>query len=195
MNATTPARTWTRTPDGYRAGDAEITDNGAGLGPAAGSGRWALTIAGRWVENLDTLAEAKVAAARLLERAEAERLEVARVAEIDRRAMLARRIGRARRADAAAYVIERNLRLGRYQGRNSRSTEATLDMHRQRFDAEVGVIVGEFGDDGRLVGGLLTTERDLRRRVGEARDAGERRPELAARLARVRTNLRMFGAS
>lgn len=50
---------WQRTEDGYVRGDAEVTDNGAGVGPAKGSGRWAVTIAGRWIENVDTLAEAK----------------------------------------------------------------------------------------------------------------------------------------
>lgn len=51
--------TWTRTEDGYRSGTIQITDNGKGLGPAKGSGRWAVTIEGKWVANVDTLAEAK----------------------------------------------------------------------------------------------------------------------------------------
>jgi hypothetical protein len=51
--------TWTRIPGGYRNGGAEIFDNGAGLGPAAGSGRWAIMVDGRWICNEDTLAIAK----------------------------------------------------------------------------------------------------------------------------------------
>lgn len=60
--------TWQRTLDGYeRRGTVhvEITDNGGGFGRAKGSGRWALTVDGRWIENLDTLAEAKARAANI----------------------------------------------------------------------------------------------------------------------------------
>jgi hypothetical protein len=47
----TPTRTrWVRIPDGYACGNAEITDNGAGFGPVKGSGRWAVTVAGKWVD-------------------------------------------------------------------------------------------------------------------------------------------------
>ena len=66
---------WERLDDGhhwgYRSSDGsfEITDNGAGFGPSAGSGRWALMDAGRWISNFDTLALAKnEAAMRLSER-------------------------------------------------------------------------------------------------------------------------------
>lgn len=58
--------TWTRIDTGsalgYERGRYQIFDNGAGLGPSQGSGRWALVIDGRWVANLDTLALAKAAA-------------------------------------------------------------------------------------------------------------------------------------
>jgi hypothetical protein len=53
---------WARIEDGYLKGDARITDNGAGIGPARGSGRWAVEIAGRWIANVDTLDEAKALA-------------------------------------------------------------------------------------------------------------------------------------
>jgi hypothetical protein len=50
---------WERTGDGWRFSAAEITDNGAGLGSARGSGRWAVVIAGTWIANIDYLADAK----------------------------------------------------------------------------------------------------------------------------------------
>lgn len=52
---------YSRTADGYRLGRIDITDNGGGFGPAKDSGRWALLLDGRWLRNLDTLAEAKAA--------------------------------------------------------------------------------------------------------------------------------------
>jgi hypothetical protein len=67
-NAMAP-KGWTRTPYGYVKGNARIDDNGGGLGPAKGSGRWAVTWAGWWVANVDTLAEAKALADRQAERA------------------------------------------------------------------------------------------------------------------------------
>lgn len=55
--------TWQRFDEtfktGYRLGDVEVTDNGAGMGPARGAGRWALSVGGRWVANIDFLADAK----------------------------------------------------------------------------------------------------------------------------------------
>jgi hypothetical protein len=63
----TPTRTrWVRIPDGYACGKAEITDNGAGFGPAKGSGRWAVTVAGKWVDNVDTKREAMALAAKTM---------------------------------------------------------------------------------------------------------------------------------
>lgn len=57
-----------RIADGYQAQAADgriiqILDNGNGLGPSKGSGRWALMVGGTWIANLDTLAEAKASAA------------------------------------------------------------------------------------------------------------------------------------
>jgi hypothetical protein len=61
-----PKMKWTRIEDdggrGYQSGNTQVWDNGAGVGAAAGSGRWALLIDGRWVANLDTLAAAKAQA-------------------------------------------------------------------------------------------------------------------------------------
>lgn len=50
-----------RIPEGWvdPTGRAVISDNGGGFGPAAGSGRWAVTIDERWIANIDTLVEAK----------------------------------------------------------------------------------------------------------------------------------------
>jgi hypothetical protein len=53
------AAPWTRIEDGYESGQARIYDNGSGVGPSKGSGRWAVEIANKWVANVDTLAEAK----------------------------------------------------------------------------------------------------------------------------------------
>ena len=50
---------WQRTSAGYRSGTFDITDNGGGFGPAKGNGRWAVSSYGRWLRNLDTLAEAQ----------------------------------------------------------------------------------------------------------------------------------------
>lgn len=57
---------WTRIEDGYQSGSLQIFDNGSGVGPTAGSGRWALVAEGRWVGNYDTLAAAKAEAAAML---------------------------------------------------------------------------------------------------------------------------------
>lgn len=51
---------WTRIEDGYAYGErVRVWDNGAGLGPAAGSGRWAVEVDGKWLSNEDTLKDAK----------------------------------------------------------------------------------------------------------------------------------------
>lgn len=58
-------QTWKRIDDGAdwgyerQDGGVKILDNGAGLGSAKGSGRWALVVRGKWIANIDTLAEAK----------------------------------------------------------------------------------------------------------------------------------------
>jgi hypothetical protein len=54
---------WTRIEDGYKAGRAQIFDNGQGVGPSKDSGRWAVTVDGRWIANADTLRDAKALAA------------------------------------------------------------------------------------------------------------------------------------
>lgn len=63
MLATQGGMNWTRHDDGYESGRAKIYDNGGGLGPSKGSGRWAVEVDGKWVANVDTLAAAKQRAA------------------------------------------------------------------------------------------------------------------------------------
>jgi GNAT superfamily N-acetyltransferase len=55
---------WSRIEDeeGYERGSARIFDNGGGLGPARGGGRWAVEIDGKWISNEDTLVQAKAKA-------------------------------------------------------------------------------------------------------------------------------------
>jgi hypothetical protein len=50
-------------------GRAEISDNGGGLGPQQGCGRWAVMIDGRWIANVDYLPAAKQMAAEILDEA------------------------------------------------------------------------------------------------------------------------------
>jgi hypothetical protein len=50
---------WHRIEEGYESGNARIFDNGAGLGPTKGGGRWAVEVDGKWLANVDTLDEAK----------------------------------------------------------------------------------------------------------------------------------------
>lgn len=66
-------RKWTRMTDprrpfdGYETEGAEVTDNGNGFGSTVGSGRWAVTVRGRWLANVDGLVEAKALAERTLD--------------------------------------------------------------------------------------------------------------------------------
>jgi hypothetical protein len=55
---------------GYRTADGrgEVTDNGGGMGSSHGSGRWAVVIDGKWIANVDRLADAKTMVADLLSR-------------------------------------------------------------------------------------------------------------------------------
>lgn len=70
---TTKTYTWKRTEDGdyelvapgSSSPAAFVFDNGAGVGPSKGSGRWAVADAlGKWIENVDTLRDAKAMAER-----------------------------------------------------------------------------------------------------------------------------------
>jgi hypothetical protein len=88
-----------------------------------------------------------------------------------------------RRALATVRGIERNWRLGRYEGRNSTSTS--------RFHARL--LADYYAAERELprrVRGLLVAEHDLAKRVSVARDDGQVRPELEARLAETRRALR-----
>lgn len=63
MTETTFTGKWQRIDTGstlgYRSGDYWLNDNGAGVGSAKGSGRWAVMLGNTWLANIDTLAEAK----------------------------------------------------------------------------------------------------------------------------------------
>lgn len=50
---------WEKIEEGYKRGPVELLDNGGGYGPQRGNGRWALMFRGRWIANIDYLAEAK----------------------------------------------------------------------------------------------------------------------------------------
>lgn len=89
----------------------------------------------------------------------------------DRRASVAK----ARKLFAEVRTIERNTRMGRYQGRNSRSTENLLK-------AKVDGAGKAARDAGHSLEGKLWAEHRMAIRVSEARDAGQDRPELKARL-------------
>lgn len=86
----------------------------------------------------------------------------------------------ARKNFAAARTMHRNLRLGRYQGRNSGGDSA----YQMRCAAEAAKAAG------RDLEGLLWAEHKLAERVSENADAGERRPELRTRLAGLRRELK-----
>lgn len=89
----------------------------------------------------------------------------------------------ARKRLAAARVIERNQRLGRYHGRNSVSTERTLRAHYDAADVALrGLSRGVVAD--------VWTEHALATRVAMGRENGQQRPELRARLAAVRESLK-----
>lgn len=72
---------WTKTTDGdYRhsSGRALVSDNGAGLGKAKGSGRWAVTVNRIWVANIDTL---RVAQRLAVDTVELDQLDGGRLAQ------------------------------------------------------------------------------------------------------------------
>lgn len=96
-------------------------------------------------------------------------------------------VERARKADATLRAMERNVRLARYQGRNGRSTGEQMDALQARRDDAVTSLVA-MGE--RRLAGALTAEFGLARRMSEARDAGQDRPELRGRLAAARRDLR-----
>lgn len=86
----------------------------------------------------------------------------------------------ARREFAAVRTMRRNLRLGRYQGRNS-GGDSSYKMERAAQAAR---------ECGRDLEAMLWNEHRLAERLSENRDAGNPRPELVARLASVRRELR-----
>lgn len=64
MKARDTYRTWKRIEDdggkGYELGAAQVWDNGAGFGRV--QGRWAVEVDGKWLANVDSLADAKALA-------------------------------------------------------------------------------------------------------------------------------------
>lgn len=79
--------------------------------------------------------------------------------------------------------VERNYRLGRYQGRNAHSTEQTRAANETAAWDLVLVL-------SRRLAGLVTEEHRTASRLSENRDAGVERPELVERLRDLRRELR-----
>jgi hypothetical protein len=105
--------------------------------------------------------------------------------------IVAQLIREAREADAKLARLDRNVRLGRYQGRNGEATARLMDSLQARRDAAVDALARfPVGTDAHRAAGLLTAEQQLRRRASDARDQGQDRPELAGRLLTTRRNLR-----
>jgi hypothetical protein len=100
-------------------------------------------------------------------------------------------IASARAAAASARTIDRNRRLGRYQGRNSAATDEWYHRLVAQMHSDQADLVA-LGGDARLAAGWIKAEDDLARRVSEARDQGQPRPELRARLTGARRTLRII---
>lgn len=90
---------------------------------------------------------------------------------------------KARRHLARVRDIDRNLRLRRYEGRNSDFTDATLNYHAD----EATKLIDQLP---RGTASLIRDEHALALRVSRARDRGEDRPELRERLNNARRSLR-----
>jgi hypothetical protein len=86
-----------------------------------------------------------------------------------------------RKHQAAARTMRRNLRLRLYEGRNSGGSAA------EYHEAKAAELMAELP---RALQGALTSEHGLALRVSEARDLGQERPELRARLATERRRIK-----
>jgi hypothetical protein len=96
-------------------------------------------------------------------------------------------IGAYRKAATKIRTIDRNLRLGLYQGRNSNITHDALSEARTiiyKIDAELA----RRGE--RELAGALIAEHKLAARISQARDDGQDRFELKVRLNAIRRQLR-----
>jgi len=100
-------------------------------------------------------------------------------------------VERARKADASLAAMERNIRLGRYQGRNSSATTELMIRRRHQRDQALRELYALGGSSGRRLVGCLMAEAGLRRRVSIAREEGQARPELRERLALARRRVRL----
>jgi len=92
----------------------------------------------------------------------------------------AKTIAAARKEFAAARTKHRNLRLGRYEGRNN-GGDSTYNITRATALAR---------ECGRELEGLLWAEHRDSERISENRDAGQDRPELRAKVAGYRARIR-----
>lgn len=98
----------------------------------------------------------------------------------------AEKVAETRKCFARSRTMSRNLRLGRYEGRNGGGGGATgYERRAEELARECG---GELES-------LLWVEHRLAARVSENADLGHRRPELRARLVRVRRELRALVGS
>lgn len=84
---------------------------------------------------------------------------------------------------SAARAMNRNLRLGHYQGRNGGGGAAVTH---ERLAAELARTLP------RELQGKLWAEHQLAERISLARDMGQERPELRERMTRYRRELRQL---
>jgi hypothetical protein len=92
-------------------------------------------------------------------------------------------IKKVRKHYAAQRTINRNMRLRRYQGRNSASTIANLDRHRDLANDALRTLPHRLQ-------GLLWEEHNLADRISANADDGHRRPELRNRIRVLRNVIR-----
>lgn len=88
-----------------------------------------------------------------------------------------------RKALSTARGIERNWRLGLYDGRNSSATTA----RHERLTADTQAAMAKLPRELR---GALHSEHGLASRISENRDMGQDRPELRARIAADRRRIK-----
>lgn len=93
----------------------------------------------------------------------------------------------ARKALAKVRTIRRNQRLGRYQGRNSASTESLVARELAKAHRATEQLP-------RQLGSAIWNEHGLATRISLGQDNGQRRPELRERLTAARRVIRAGGA-
>lgn len=95
-------------------------------------------------------------------------------------------VAQVRKHFSAARAMNRNLRLGHYQGRNGGGSAAVTH---EREAAKLARTLG------RELEGMLWAEHQLAERISLARDMGQERPELRERMTRYRRELRLLLAA